>query len=204
LKSKVTPYKWLLQYSFWVQNKGKRLGSILPIALYIVFRILIGLSTSANQENLAWTLGAFYLLLVFTTWTINSIANFFLLFNSAGKYALTTTEKWTAITVVATLITGLLFLGTAVFTPLFSGTQYESGSVVAGIVWLSLALPLSSMHYPFSVKNIAGWRGWFPVVLVATGFLSFILFWINPATALLLFVGYGIAFIVYNWMGFAR
>ena len=204
LKSKIPPYKWLLQYSFWVQNKGKRLGTILPIALYILFRILIGLSAGANQTSLAWALGGVYLLLVVTTWTINSIANFFLLFDEAGKYALTTSEKWTAITVVATLITGLALLATAVFTSLFTGTIYEVGSVMAGIVCVSLALPLSSIRYPFSLREIKGWREWYTVLLVTTGVASLLLFIVMPQVAMMFFIVYGIAFIAYNWLGVGR
>ena len=32
LKSKILPYKWLLQYSFWVQNRGKGYGLLWPLS----------------------------------------------------------------------------------------------------------------------------------------------------------------------------
>ncbi len=204
LKSKVPPYKWLLQYSFWVQNRGKKLGAVLPIALYILFRILIGVSSSANQSGLAWLLGGIYILLVVTTWTINSIANFFLLFNPIGKHALTVTEKWTAVTVVAALLLGISILSLSQFSPLFTNTIYEETIFIAGLVCLSLALPLSAIEYPFSIKNIQGWRKWYTYLLTATGVTGLVLFLFFPAVALPVFMMYGLAFIIYNWMGVMR
>ena len=204
LKSKVPPYRWLLQYSFWVQNKGRKLQTFMPIALYIVFRILIGLSASANQTELAWLLGGVYILLVVTSWTINSIANFFLLFNPIGKYALTVTEKWTAISVVAALTTGILILITSQFTPAFTNTIYNDSIFIAGVVCLSLALPLSQIEYPFHLKNIVGWRKWYPLFLVVAGLTGLLLFTVSPVIALSVFIVYGIAFIIYNWVGLIR
>lgn len=204
LKSKVLLYKWLLQYSFWVQNKGKKWQTILPIALYIIFRVLIAISSNANQNNLAWVLGSVYILLVVISWTINSIANFILLFNPIGKYALTITEKWTAISVVAALATGLLILCTSQFTPLFDNTLYGNSIFTAGVVCISLALPLSQMEYPFSFKNIEGWRDWYSFLLLAAGVTGLCMFLLSPPLALIIFIIYGIAFIIYNWVGLVR
>ncbi len=204
LKSKVPPYKWLLQYSFWVQNKGKKVQTFLPIALYIVFRILIGISAGANQAELAWILGGIYILLVVITWTINSIANFFLLFNPIGKYALTTTEKWTALSVVAALGLGIAIIVTSQLTSVATDTAYDDALFIAGIVCISLALPLSQIEYPFNLKNIKGWRSWYSFGLVIGGFSALSLFIITPAFALPIFILYGVAFIIYNWVGLIR
>lgn len=41
LKSRIPPYRWLLQYSFWISNKGKNLQWILPFVLFALVRIVI-------------------------------------------------------------------------------------------------------------------------------------------------------------------
>ncbi len=114
LKSKILPYKWLLQYSFWVNNQGKKLKTAMPIILYIGFRLLITVfRQNSATAGLAWVLAGIYLLFVVGSWTMNSIASFFLLFHPDGKFALTHTEKWSAITVVTAMLTGFIVLALA-------------------------------------------------------------------------------------------
>jgi len=199
LKSKVPPYRWLLQYSFWIQNKGKKWQTFLPIALYIVFRILIYISSEANQGSLVWLLGGLYILLVVTSWTINSIANFFLLFNRVGKYALTVSEKWTAITSVAALVSGLVLVGVSLALPTATNSAYSESLLIGGVVLLSLALPLSALQYPLNLRSISGWRKWFPFLLVLTGITGLLALLVLPPVAMTIFIGYGLAFLVYNW-----
>ena len=203
LKSRILLYKWFLQYSFWVHNKGRNFRIALPIALYVTFRILLYVSgQNSYTEGLAWMIGGLYLLMVVVSWTIGSIANFVLLFNKVGKYALTATERWSAITVVAALVAGLATLAVSSFTSLASGTPYEESLFVAGLICISLALPLGSVSYPlrFGKKN---WREWYSIGLVALGLVSLFCFPFAPDAALQLFVVYGIAFIAYTWTGIA-
>ena len=199
LKSRILPYKWLLQYSFWVHNKGKRFQSILPIALYVVFRILISASNSTDNSGLTWLLVSTYILLVVTSWTIESIANFILLYHPVGRYALTTTEKWSAINVVAALGTGLAMMGLSHFTDLGAGTDYGEMLFFAGMVSLSLALPLSNTSYPVRFKR--EWRTLYGLSLIVMGLVSLLVFAIIPGAAMGLFICYGIAFLAYNWIG---
>lgn len=204
LKSKVPPYRWLLQYSFWVNDKGRKLQTALPIVLYIAFRILIGLFSNTNHSELAWIFGGLYILIVVASWTISSIANFFLLFNPIGKYALTTSEKWSAITVVTGLFIGLSLLGIATFTSVAVNTVYNESLFGAGLVCLSLALPLGEIEYPVQVRNIRGWRRWFSFSLAVLGIVSLLLFCFLPQQSLPLFLLYGLAFIIYNWSGIGK
>lgn len=205
LKSKLAPYRWLLQYSFWVNNKGKNLRTILPIALYIVFRVLISL-TKGNEstEGLAWILLAVYLLFVVTSWTINSIANFMLLFHPDGKYAVTSTERWSAIAVVSAMITGLGIMILSQTTEIAAGTVYAGNFFFAGLLCLSLALPLSELEFPVTISGNRGWRGWVTPGLVAFGLFTLLLFTISPGISNGCFIVYGIAFIIYNWTGLGR
>ena len=203
LKSKLPPYRWLLQYSFWVQRKTKRTSVIVPIAIYILFRILVGLSSTLGSVSglvIALLVGA-YLLFVLTSWTVNSVANFFLLFHRIGKYALTVTEKWSAITAVSSLITGLVLIILS-RTTAFGGGDEIKNLIMPGIVLITLALPLGHIQYPVDPRG-QGWREWFGVSLVAVGLLSVLTVAFFPGLVFL-FVIYLIGFLIYNWAGMAR
>ncbi len=204
LKSKIPPYKWLLQYSFWVNNKGKKLKTILPIALYIVFRILLTIfKNNSATTGLAWVLAGIYLLFVIGSWTMNSIANFFLLFHPDGKYALTNTERWSAITVVTALCCSALLIIISLFTQLPVGTKYDDSLVLTGLICLSLALPLGEIDYPLNFKDRSG-RNIYSLCLIAGGSLALLLYIFIPEPALYIMGAYGIAFIIYNWSGVLR
>jgi tetratricopeptide (TPR) repeat protein len=204
LKSKIPPYKWLLQYSFWVNNQGKKLKTILPIALFIIFRILLTIfKNNRATTGLAWVLAGIYLLFVIGSWTMNSIANFFLLFHPDGKYALTNTERWSAITVVSALCCSALLIVISLFTQWTSGTRYDDSLVLAGLICLSLALPLGEIDYPLNLKDRSG-RNIYSLLLIATGMIALIAYIFMPAPALYIMGAYGVAFIIYNWSGVLR
>ena len=175
--------------------------TILPIALYIIFRILISL-TKGNESTagLAWILLGVYLLFVVTSWTINSIANFMLLFHPDGKYAVTITERWSSIAVVSAMIVGLSIITMSLAT----GTIYAENFFYAGLLCLSLALPLSAMEFPVEVRSNRGWKEWFTLGIIAFGLFTLLLFIASPGISNGCFVAYGIAFIIYNWTGLAR
>ncbi|MEP6748493.1 MAG: tetratricopeptide repeat protein [Bacteroidota bacterium] len=204
LKSKIPPYKWLLQYSFWVNNQGKKLKRAMPIILYVVFRLLItAFSQNSATIAMAWVLGGIYLLFVVGSWTMNSIANFFLLFHPDGKYALTNTERWSAISVVAAMCSGFVILALALFTAIGRGTAYEDAFFAAGLVCLSLALPLGEIDYPVRFKKVDK-RNLFSLLLTGVGFLSLLSAVFFPAQALIVMIVYGVAFLLYNWSGALR
>lgn len=204
LKSKIPPYKWLLQYSFWVNNQGKKMKAAMPFILYAVFRItIIIFRQSSATAGLAWVVGGIYLLFVVGSWTMNSIANFFLLFHPDGKYALTNTEKWSAVSVVTAMVSGFIILALVLFIHAGRGTVYEDAFLAAGLVCLSLALPLGEMDYPIRFQK-AGKRNLFSWILVGIGLFSLLCAVFFPAQALLVMVIYGAAFLLYNWSGALR
>lgn len=204
LKSKIPPYRWLLQYSFWVQNRGKTLQTVLPIALYFLFRLLSGVfQRSEGTASFAWVIGGVYLLIVVTSWSINSVANFFLLFNRLGKYALTNTERWSAIAVVAALVTGLAMMGIAGLTTVADDTAYGENLFLTGMICLSLALPLSHIEFPLRWPG-KGWRERYALVLAAAGLLTLVIFAAAPDAVLPFLIAYGLALLIYNWTGIGR
>lgn len=204
LKSKIPPYKWLLQYSFWVNNQGKRLKAAMPIIMYMLFRLLIAIfRQSSSTAGLVWVVAGLYLLFVIGSWTMNSIANFFLLFHADGKFALTNSEKWSAITVVTAMLSGFVILGLALFTTVSRGTVYEDGFFAAGLVCLSLALPLGEIDYPIRLKK-DNKRNVFSLLLAGLGLLSILSVAFFPAQALIIMAVYGVCFLLYNWSGVLR
>jgi tetratricopeptide (TPR) repeat protein len=202
LKSKIPPYKWLLQYSFWVNNKGKKARWIVPIALYITVRALSGaLGSNESTAFVGSIIIALYLVFVVTSWIINPLANFFLLFHRDGKYALDLTERWTAITVVTSLV-----LGCIAFLPTLSMTTkdefYPPFSMIAVVFWL-MAMPLGDIQYPLSFKN-TGTANKAALILVATGLLTIMLAFLYFPAAIITGAIFLIGFILNNWLGIFR
>ena len=195
LKSNVPPYKWLLQYSFWVRTKGRRWQRGLPIALFIVFRVFVVLFNNIEQtDTLAFIFGGIYILLIVTSWTINSIANFFLLFHRLGKHALNNSEKWSAVTVVASLLSGIAAL------ILSSLIKDGENLLISGIVFISLALPLGRLHYPISIYH-KDWKHWYKLGLLTAGSATLLFIAVLPTTAIIFFGIYMVALVVYTWIG---
>jgi tetratricopeptide (TPR) repeat protein len=202
LKSKIPPYKWLLQYSFWVNNKGKKARWVVPIALYITVRVLSSALGSNESTAFAGSIViALYLIFVVTSWIINPLANFFLLFHRDGKYALDLTERWTAITVVTSLV-----LGCIAFLPTLSMTTkdelYPPFSMIAVVFWL-MAMPLGDIQYPLSIKN-TGTANKAALILVSTGLITIMLAFVYFPAAIVTGAVFLIGFILNNWLGIFR
>lgn len=201
LKSRIVLYKWMLQYSFWVNNQSKNLRIALPILLYVLFRVLIGLSReNGSGTSLTWLLVGVYILFVVTSWTIGSIANLVLFFHPLGKHSLTTNERWSALTSVPAMAIGITIMLLAAFTPIAGGTTYEDGLFFAGMITLSLALPLSQIDYPVRLAGKT-WRAYFAVGLIGLGLIGLLCFVAAPPAAGVLFGLYAVAFLIYNWTG---
>ena len=202
LKSRIPPYKWLLQYSFWISNKGKNLRWILPIALFVFVRIVLTIfGKDSNYSMVVMFVLALYLLFVVTSWVVNPIANFTLLFNKDGKYALTNSEKWSAIASVSSLVIGILLLLLGYF---ISDPAERSFSIfIPGLVCFTLALPLSNMQFPLSFKTKKG-SSFVSLLLVVLGIVSLLMPFIDNEAAKFFLVIYFIFFIGYNWTGVFR
>jgi len=169
LKSKFPPYKWMLQYSFWMQNKGKGFTRFVPIGLLILVRIFaFSLNFNNSTKLIGAALIATYFLFVMTSWIVNPIANFLLLFHRDGKYALSITEKWTSILVVSAIFLGTLNLIITIL--LFSKGDYLRFGIPSLIFFL-LTISVSQLEFPLQ------WRGTRPyhkiaLVTASLGILS--------------------------------
>ena len=199
LKSKIPPYKWLLQYSFWVNNKGKKARWIIPLGLYVAVRILSGVLGSNDSTAVAGgIIVALYLIFVVTSWIINPLANFFLLFYRDGKYALDLTEKWTAITVASSLVLGCIVFVPALTMETKDG-DYPPLMIIAVILWL-MALPLGDIQYPLSFKG-TGTANKAALILVSAGLLTILFAPVYFPAAIVTGALFAIGFVLNNWLG---
>lgn len=201
MKSKIPPYKWLLQYSFWINNKGKNARWAIPVGIYIGVQVLSRLSFEGggNLVMIGYFVAALYLLFVITSWVINPLANFFLLFYKDGKYALSQREKINAIALVVALTTGLALMVIGILLP-------EPSLVIikAGLVAMSLGLPLGHMHFPLRIKGNS-WVQWFSIALVVLGGVTIVAsLAASGQQADSLQNIYLVAFILYTWASVFR
>ncbi len=201
LKSKIAPYRWLLQYSFWINNKGRKARWIIPIVLYFVVRLSASLMSISDSTSIfGGIIIVLYLVFVITSWIINPLANFFLLFHKDGKHAVNLTEKWTAITVVGALLAGtaLLVIGLNV-----ENEQLQSALIIsAAACWLS-AVSLGDIIYPIS-WNHYGKRNKFAIVLVGMAILTILCCFLYFPAAIIVGTIYAILFTLNNWLGIFR
>jgi len=200
LKSRIPPYKWLLQYSFWINNKGKNARWIIPIGIYIAVRVIF--SASGNEEQGAGMFGMVvlgaYLLFATTSWIINPLANFFLLFNRDGKYALTANEKLNSILFVVAFGCAILLALTGWILS-YRGVPPESW-LAAALVAFSLGLPLGHMSFPLRLSQNHKLQ-WYAIGLVVFGCISLALLLFAPLDLIYgALIAYGIAFVLYTWL----
>ena len=200
LKSRIAPYRWLLRYSFWVNNQGKRAGWMAPLILYVAVRIIAAVTSKEDTLSVVGiAVVTLYLLFVITSWIINPVANFFLLFHRDGKYALTQDERWRAITVIASLVIGLVCL-----IPAFAAGSDESigpWQILAGC-FLLMAVPLNDVVYPLGLRH--GSRNTIALLLIAIALVTVLLAFPLTDTALITGLLFVVLFILNNWLGLFR
>jgi tetratricopeptide (TPR) repeat protein len=203
LKSKIPPYKWLLQYSFWINNQGKKTRWIIPLALYFGVRILAtAFNQSQRTESVAGIILGLYLVFVLTSWLINPVANFMLLFHKDGKYALNSTEKNSAISVVATLFAGIICVLIGYF--LYAGNDVLSTAwLTAGIAFLAMALPLGRLQYPLSFNDY-GAQNKLALGLTGLGLLTVLFAFIYLPVAIVTGTSFLVIFVINSWVGVFR
>jgi tetratricopeptide (TPR) repeat protein len=201
LKSKIPPYKWMLQYSFWLNNKGKKAQRIFPIALLIGVRIIVSaLASNSTTEIIGISIIGLYLLFVITSWIINPIANFFLLFHKDGKYALNETEKYTAIGSVSSITIGLIFCGLSF---LFRTNKMFDSFLIAAVACFALSVPLGQLKYPLSWKKY-GNSNKACIVLASLGIITFLFAFLYVPAAMVTGVLFAVLFVLRNWMSVFR
>lgn len=196
LKANIPPYKWLLQYSFWINNKSRHAKWAIPIGIYLGIRAIDMLSTHASPAiaTVGKVIVGLYILVALASWFINPLANIFLFFHKDGKHALTGSEKWGAVLTTSALLSGMGLL----IYHLATQTSDESVYFIAGVIALTLALPLSVLEFPLRLRNNTIGQlyamglilaGLFFIGLTIAGLITMNLFWV-----------YVIAVIAFTWV----
>ncbi len=140
-----------------------------------------------------------YIVVALTSWFINPLANIFLFFHKDGKYALTNSEKWGALFTTTALVTGLSLM----IVHFATQTTDESMYSMAGVLALTLALPLSILEFPLRLRNTTIGQ-YYAMGLLLTG-LVFLGLTFAGLMTLNLFWIYLIAVIAFTWIApFAR
>ena len=199
LKSKVAPYRWLLQYNFWITNKSKNARWIIPISIFVAVRIFAGASSTGgdNWKIIGGVVLGLYILLVLTSWVINPLANFFLLFDRDGKYAVSNNEKWNAVSFMSAIGLGLILIVCSFV--IASQTPTYPGIFTGGLIIMSMSIPLGHMKYPWAYKN-SNFLQWYSMALVIVGFLTAV-FCIPGNESLPAFTAvYLLGFAAYMWI----
>ena len=197
LKSVIPPYRWLLQFSFWVHNKGKNFRWGFFIAIYIGVRIVISLTKDNPQfETIGIIVVVAYLLFIGISWIISPLANVFLLFHRDGKHALDQSEKWNAISFMACIAGGIIILT-------LSGLLAESGRpdtwFLSGMILLSLSVPAGHMDYPLRLKgNSLG--QWLSIALVVLAGVVLVMGLAGLPGFEIPTIIYFVVFVLYSWL----
>ncbi len=204
LKSKIPPYKWLLQYSFWIHNKGRNARWMIPLGLYLAVRLSSAAFKQSNStQYISGIIVGVYLLFVFTSWLINPIANFFLLFHKDSKYALDKTEKNTALTVTGSLLLGIICLVLSFSLPLAKDSNWSMALLIATFAFMGSSVPLGKLQYPLSF-TAHGNRNLMAMILSALGLCTAMLSFLYTPAAMLTGIIFLVLFVIDNWASLFR
>lgn len=196
LKSSIPPYKWLLQLSFWLQNKGKNFRLYFFIGIFVAVRLISG-ATSGNKdfESIGLVIVICYVLFVASSWIMNPMANAFLLFHKIGKHALDPQERWNAIGFLASLAAGATLL---IVSSTFNNPAQATAYLQAGLAAASLCIVLGHMEFPVTLKN-NGLSQWLSILMVLTALTGIgMALAVIPAYEFVL-IAYMALFVIYSW-----
>jgi tetratricopeptide (TPR) repeat protein len=196
LKSKLPFYRWLLQYSLWMNRQNRAVRLLMIFGLWGVVRAVSEYSDDSNVwlRYTAAGIVFIYLLFVILSWLGNSIANLFLLTSPHGKLALTNSEKNSALAVGAALLCGLALIACGFI---------QFNFFVAGCIVCSFAIPLSFLEFPVKIFKGTGRQVTTHIILVL-GLATVVTLFINHQTAMFFGILYFIFFVGFMWSGSIR
>ncbi|CAN5120351.1 hypothetical protein BH11BAC6_BH11BAC6_17660 [soil metagenome] len=194
LKSKLPFYRWLLQYSLWMNRQNRAMRIVMIFGLWGVVRAITWTGKGAPDwwKYIAGAILIIYLSFVLLSWLGNSLANLFLLTSKHGKLALTDEEKISSKAVGITLLVGLGLLVAGVF--------YDKTYIFAGGIICSFSIPLSFIDFPIKLFK-GNFRQVIAHIMLLVGILTSILFFFNRDVAIISGIIYFLFFGVYMWSG---
>jgi hypothetical protein len=136
-------------------------------------------------------------MMVAVSWVINPLANFFLLFDRDGKYALSYNEKWNAISFSTAIVIGLLAMIAAWLIIKDSPSKQEM--LIAALVVMSVSIPLGHMRFPWTFQGNS-FLQWYSMSLVLTALVVALITLILPESNSVLLIVYIVGFAAYMWL----
>lgn len=195
LKSKIAPYRWLLQYSFWLRNKGKKFRWIFLIGILAFVQFVYQYQErNPGFKNTGIVILCIYGAFAAVSWIINPLANTFLLVSREGKYALSKSERLNAISFLICLLAGIVVITTGFF---IQDKNWSEDFWIAGLVVLSLSIPTGHMRFPVRFKHNT-FPQWIELGLIALTIII-LLFVGFHIPVLIIGIIYSILFVVYTW-----
>jgi tetratricopeptide (TPR) repeat protein len=194
LKSKLPFYRWILQYSLWMNHQNRTMRIVMILGLWGVVRVITWAGKDAPEwwRYISGGIVFIYLAFVLLSWLGNSLANLFLLTSKHGKLALTDSEKSSAIAVGIALLAGLVAVA--------CGIWLDRKFLYMGLLIGSLAIPLSFIDFPIRWFKGEG-RQVTTHIMILLCLLTCIMLFINDDAALFAGIIYFIFFVGYMWSG---
>ncbi len=194
LKSKLPFYRWILQYSLWMNHQNRTVRLIMIFGLWGVVRVIAfaGKGSPSWWKYVSGGLVLLYVSFVLMSWLGNSLANLFLLTSKHGKLALTDSEKSSAKAVGISLLTGIALL--------VCGILLDKKYLYAGALVCSFSIPLSFIDFPVNWFKGSG-RQVTAHIMLLLGILTAILIFFNDDAALFAGILYFVFFVGYMWSG---
>ena len=165
LKSKNFVYRWLLRYFLWMSRLGGRKQWFIIIGLFVLIRILSGLSKSTPAiAPFVEPIIVLYSLFALLTWLGSPLFNLLLILDKSGRYALSGDERKGTLIVVGILVAAVAFV--------VLGFLLQSGQVMTAAVNTALfSIPASAIYRGCS----AGWpRQTLAAVTVVIGAIGWV------------------------------
>lgn len=194
LKSKLPFYRWILQYSLWMNHQNRTVRIVMIFGLWGVIRALAwaGKGSPPWWKYVTGGIVFIYLAFVILSWLGNSLANLFLLTSKYGKLALTDSEKSSAKAVGAALLTGIILL--------ICGVWLDKKFMYAGFLVCSFSIPLSFIDFPVKWFKGSG-RQVTAHIMILLGIITSIMIFFNDDTAIFFGILYFVFFVGYMWSG---
>jgi tetratricopeptide (TPR) repeat protein len=173
LKSKIPPYRWILQYEYWLNNRGRGARIVFILGIYFGIRLLTGIAEKLPKPIaiLIYIVFGLYLLMVIISWLIKPLGNLFLTLHPEGKYAVTPNEKINSYTVFGALLLGIGLLLVSFILPV--PEKEEPKFFMAALVTASMAIPLGMLRYPLGQFR-SFTRQWVGLICVGMGLIAII------------------------------
>ncbi len=193
MKAKYWLYRMFLKYAFWMSRLSSRNQWIFIIGLYVLIRVLRGLSE--QNEILGALIGpivVLYLIFALSSWFIMPLSNLMLRLNPYGRYALNKEETLASNLVGISLLLGIA--GGILYA--FTGHLTAAALMVFGIVMM---IPTGSMFNP-SMEKKKKTLIWYTIGLATTGIIGITLGWFNVMAFNIAAVAFGLGIFAYQWV----